>query len=372
VKFTDRGGVLIKASYDAAAERLRVEVIDSGIGIPKHKLSSLFERFTQADASITRRFGGTGLGLAISKRLVALMGGKIGVESEEGQGAKFWFELPLKPGLEASEPAMIARSSPGNALNLLLAEDNRVNQEIIQKMREQRGHRVTVVDTGLDALRTLRNARDFDVILMDVQMPVMDGLTATASIREDEAREGLSPIPIIGLTANAMMEDVKRCVAAGMQGHVAKPVEWDKLFAALDQFVGNAERQNIPASPEATAARAGVLDESTLNQLSSLMGSPSLVRLLTIFADELQSVAAELDLISTADLARRCHKLKSSAGQLGFKELSGLCEIAAKEARDTTVRVENRDLRSGLARAIEVARSLAEGGSRQSPLQLAS
>jgi HPt (histidine-containing phosphotransfer) domain-containing protein len=115
-----------------------------------------------------------------------------------------------------------------------------------------------------------------------------------------------------------------------------------------------------------------VLDESTLNQLSSLMGSPSLVRLLTIFADELQSVAAELDLISTADLARRCHKLKSSAGQLGFKELSGLCEIAAKEARDTTVRVENRDLRSGLARAIEVARSLAEGGSRQSPIPLAS
>ena len=372
VKFTDRGGVLIQASYDSAAERLRVEVIDSGIGIPKHKLSSLFERFSQADASITRRFGGTGLGLAISKRLVALMGGTIGVESEEGKGAKFWFELPLKPGLEASEPMKVAKSSPVAGLNLLLAEDNRVNQEIIHKMLEQRGHRVTVVDNGLDALRTLRSARDFDVILMDVQMPVMDGLTATASIREDEAREDLPPIPIIGLTANAMIEDVKRCIDAGMQGHVAKPVEWDKLFAALDQFVGATQRKTVSHSAELAAGRVGVVDDATLDELSNLMGLPNLAKLLAIFADELQALAAELDLISGADLARRCHKLKSSAGQLGFTELRGLCGMFAKEGRDVSERLESRDLRSGLARAIEAARSLAESGAPESKLRLAS
>ena len=360
VKFTDRGGVVIRASYDACAERLRVEIVDSGIGVAKDKISSLFERFTQADASITRRFGGTGLGLAISKRLVALMGGKIGVVSEEGRGATFWFELPLRPALAAPPAPTATRASPLTGLNVLLAEDNLVNQEFIQKMLQNRGHRVTAVETGLDALRMLRSVKDFDVVLMDVQMPVMDGLTATAAIRDDERRDNLAPLPIIGLTANAMMEDVKRCVAAGMQGHVAKPIEWGKLFCALEEFVHPTKRRIVAPAAEIPAGRGGIVNEATLDELSHLMGPPSLSRLLTLFADDLQALAAELDLISGDDLAKRCHKLKSSAGQLGFTELNGLFGTVAHRAHNETEEGESRDLRSGLARAMEVARSFAD------------
>ncbi len=237
IKFTERGSVSIAASYDLSAKRLRVAVSDTGIGIPSGTLPLLFERFSQADASITRRYGGTGLGLAISKRLVELMGGKIGVDSNLGAGSTFWFEIPLREVLgEDRHPAAAHPTSIPSRLRVLLAEDNDINQDIISAMLEQRGHAVTVVSDGAAAVAAVRAGPRYAIILMDLQMPVMDGLSATRAIRTEEAQAGEIPTPVIGLTANAMAEDVMRCRQAGMDAHVAKPIAWPELFDTIERF----------------------------------------------------------------------------------------------------------------------------------------
>ncbi len=352
VKFTDRGGVLIQATYDEGAGRLRVEVIDSGIGIPDDKLPVLFERFSQADASVTRRFGGTGLGLAISKRLVGLMGGEIGVKSEPARGSTFWFELPLTVSRRDFEPRAIetrAAQSPVRGMRLLLAEDNRVNREIIKKMLEQYGHAVTAVENGLEAIEELRRAPGFDAVLMDLQMPVMDGLTATAHIRDSERKAGRPAIPIVGLTANAMVEDVQRCIAGGMQAHVAKPIEWEVLLAAIQRVTARA----------APAPTGEIVDGATLAELAGVLGKPEFAELLDVFASELEALTAELDEIGDVQLTKRAHKIKSSAGQLGFKELLRLCVTVEEDARKGAGRSNIDAFAAALRRAAGAARSSA-------------
>ncbi len=237
VKFTAGGTITIQGTYSESG-RLRIAVIDTGLGIPQDKLGSLFDRFTQADTSITRRYGGTGLGLAISKHLVTLMGGEIGVSSQLGAGSTFWLEVPLaehRDPVATDDRAM--DGADATPLQILLAEDNAVNQAIITAMLEQRGHAVTSVDHGVEAVEMANTGRRFDVMLMDLQMPVMDGLTATRAIRRAEEVAGRAPVPIICLTANAMTEDVERCFASGMQAHVAKPIAWDDLFATITAVV---------------------------------------------------------------------------------------------------------------------------------------
>ena len=235
VKFTERGRIVVGARYDPDRTRLRLSVSDTGIGIAPDKLPFLFGRFTQADTSITRRYGGTGLGLAISKRLVELMGGEIGVESQAGHGSTFWFEIPLSVAeeLPAALPNVARTARALQPRHVLLAEDNLVDQQIITAMIENAGHRVTAVGHGAAAVAGARSDA-FDVILMDIQMPVMDGLTAARAIREAEAAEDRRATPIIGLTANAMSEEIARCREAGMDAHVAKPIDWTELFATLD------------------------------------------------------------------------------------------------------------------------------------------
>ena len=242
VKFTSAGGVTVEAGYRTETSRMRVEVTDTGIGIPEDKLPLLFGRFRQADASTTRRYGGTGLGLAICKRLVELMGGEIGVTSVDGSGSTFWFELPLgkAAGSGRAEPASPQGASTAGC-RVLLAEDNFVNQEIIAAMLTQRGYDVTVADNGAAAAAAAaRRQPCFDLILMDIQMPVMDGLSATRVIRNAEVGDGRAAVPIIGLTANAMLEDVERCLGVGMMAHVAKPIDWVELFATIERVMESA------------------------------------------------------------------------------------------------------------------------------------
>jgi len=232
LKFTVGGSVKVHASYNAASETANFSVIDSGIGIEASKQTAIFEAFTQADGSVTRRFGGTGLGLAICRRLVAIWGGEIGVESEPGNGSRFYFTLPASScDVPAPEPLTAeptpASVAPAVGLRVLIAEDNRVNQKVAQQVLEKLGHKTSIAANGRIAV-DMAFAEDFDLILMDVQMPEMSGLEAAAEIRRREQGTGRHR-PIVAVTANAMTGDRERCLDAGMDGYVAKPIRIDDL-----------------------------------------------------------------------------------------------------------------------------------------------
>ena len=244
VKFTPRGKVAIEVcALGRQGERIdvRFAVRDTGVGVAADKLDALFTPFTQADVSTTRKFGGTGLGLSICKRLVELMGGTINVTSTEGQGSTFEFVVPLAidekgaPSEAAAEQPRVM-SAPAGA-RVLVVEDSEINQLIIVSMLAKQGHSSEVVVDGRAALDALRRAA-FDVVLMDCQMPTMDGYEATHRIRAGEAGAGNNAIPIIALTANAMQGDREKCVAAGMDDYLAKPFLFDELAGQLGKWVG--------------------------------------------------------------------------------------------------------------------------------------
>jgi len=236
LKFTEQGEV--RVTVDRVGEALAITVADTGVGIAPEQLATLFERFTQADASTTRKYGGTGLGLAICRELTVLMGGAIHAESAPGAGATFVVHLPLPRVNGASGPVETPASADGMAasrlnVRVLAAEDNSVNQLVLKTLLHQIGVEPVVVENGVLALEAWENG-DWDVILMDMQMPEMDGLEATRRIRAGEAGGGRRRTPIIALTANAMAHQIQACVEAGMDGHVSKPLEAARLFEALE------------------------------------------------------------------------------------------------------------------------------------------
>jgi signal transduction histidine kinase/ActR/RegA family two-component response regulator len=237
IKFTEQGRVDVEVDLEAALSdevAIRIAVRDTGIGIPPDKLATIFEPFTQADGSTTRRFGGTGLGLSISSRLAELMGGRIWVESELGKGSTFYVTLRF-PAAAPEAPTSPQRAETGRraapGLRILVAEDNPINQKVIARMLETEGHRVTVAADGRQALEFIER-EPFDLILMDVQMPGMSGLEAARRIRERERATG-GRIPIIALTASAMKGDRERCLEAGMDDYLSKPVR----PAALQEII---------------------------------------------------------------------------------------------------------------------------------------
>jgi signal transduction histidine kinase/ActR/RegA family two-component response regulator len=232
VKFTSQGTVYAQLDVTAAGA-LRLVVRDTGVGIAPEKLPSLFEKFTQADNSATRRFGGTGLGLAICRELTQMMGGQITVESREGVGSTFTVELPLERvdhvGPAEAAPAGVDHDEN---LRLLAAEDNPTNQQVLAAVMDSLGIDVDIVADGKQAVEAWA-AGHYDLILMDIQMPVMDGIAAAQAIRDAEKREGRTRIPIVALTANALTHQVAEYMAAGMDGHVPKPIEIAKLYEAI-------------------------------------------------------------------------------------------------------------------------------------------
>ncbi len=233
IKFTESGRIDVMAEIDKEMDNeieLKVCVSDTGIGIAPENHQAIFESFNQADNSITRKYGGAGLGLAIAQRLVSLMGGRIWVESQSGQGSKFYFTalMRLPSRAVSGGPAKPAdQSTPLPTLKILLAEDNVVNQKLAIRLLEQDGHQVTLAQNGKDAIFLLKQSA-FDLVLMDVQMPEMDGLTAAAAIRKQEEVSRLH-VPIIALTAHATKEDFDKCLRAGMDAYVAKPVSPENL-----------------------------------------------------------------------------------------------------------------------------------------------
>jgi PAS domain S-box-containing protein len=256
VKFTQAGEVTLSARMEPEEGRtppvLHVVVKDTGIGIPKDKLGAIFDIFAQAESTTTRRFGGTGLGLSISRQLVAMMGGRIWAESEEGKGSAFHFTLPLKQAAaeEAREvepaPEPEKRQAARKRLHILVAEDDRTNQIFARMFLEEMGHDVTVVDNGVQALEAMAKA-DFDLVLMDVSMPVMDGLEATRRIRKGSAAGADVAVPIIALTAHALSGDRERFTAAGMDGYLSKPINIEELNRTLQKVKAGRKGEKRPA-----------------------------------------------------------------------------------------------------------------------------
>jgi CheY-like chemotaxis protein/anti-sigma regulatory factor (Ser/Thr protein kinase) len=254
LKFSERGEVCV--TVDRSGGDLILEVRDSGIGIKPAQLNQLFQKFEQADASTTRRYGGTGLGLAICRELAQLMGGDITASSVAGDGATFTVRLPLaKAAARPAKPPAKAMSaaSPGpdehaQPLRVLAAEDNAVNQIVLKTLLRQAGLSVSMVSDGRAALAAWESG-EWDVVLMDVHMPEMDGPTATRLIRAREAETGRRRTPIVALTANAMAHQVDGYVEAGMDGFVSKPIEVSRLFAAIEAALA-------PSDDEPASARA--------------------------------------------------------------------------------------------------------------------
>ena len=230
IKFTHAGEVLVRLARTEGGVRL--EVNDTGIGIPPDRAAALFESFTQADSSMTRRYGGAGLGLAICRRLALAMGGDVRVCSVPGRGSQFRVDLPMTPARAEPAPAASATASTHGPLHVLAAEDNPVNQLVLKALLAQIGIDPVFVENGQEAVRAWEQAH-WDVILMDVQMPVMDGPAATRRIREREAELGRPMTPIIAVTANAMIHQIASYRAAGMNEVVSKPINVEALFAAI-------------------------------------------------------------------------------------------------------------------------------------------
>jgi signal transduction histidine kinase/DNA-binding response OmpR family regulator len=337
LKFTDQGGVRVEVRREDADDgdgrvRLRFEVIDTGPGIPPEAQRRLFQEFSQVDQLATRRAGGTGLGLAICRKLVTAMGGEIGVQSEPGHGSTFWFTVALAPA-----QGEVLREGPRaeptvEPLRILVAEDNPVNQQVALGLLRRRGHRVDVVGTGRAAVDAV-GARAYDVVLMDVHMPEMDGIEATREIRRLPGEKGR--VPIIALSASAMREETEACMEAGMVGHLPKPIDPAALATVLARYARAA-----PPAAEAVRDTASGIDESYVRLLVDSLGAAKVAELVADLPqharphrERLAAARGDTDL---AQLRAAAHALAGMAANLGLTalaELTGSIEEACRAGR---------------------------------------
>lgn len=362
VKFTERGSVLVSAGLlsaedgEGAPVLLRFSVSDTGPGIASAEKANLFQRFSQGDRSTTRRYGGTGLGLIISKQLSELMGGRIGVQSSPGVGSTFWFELPLPvaaaPGLAAERREAAAT----RCARILLAEDVPMNQIVTSSILCKAGHTVEVVEDGVLAVEAMRKG-EFDLVLMDMQMPRMDGLQATAAIRQLGGRRGA--VPIIALTANALTDQLQLCLDVGMNDHVTKPIERDTLLSAVDRWLdagadGAQDDAAVLAGVAPVSDNPPVLNLATLETLAETLGADVLPRFVN---GTLAELALRADRISEAAAGKAAaadaHAMVSLAGNVGLLELSRIArklQHACEQERPDAPMLK-ADLRDAVNRA---------------------
>lgn len=356
VKFTEQGEIEIRLSaIRAGSGKIGIEfsVRDTGIGLSVEQQQRLFRSFEQADGSTTRKYGGSGLGLAISRRLAEMMGGKVGVVSRPGQGSTFWLRLELDPASEqvatsampGAGPQLNAAESPLDVTQLkrrlqgahiLLVEDNKLNQEVACELLKLVEISIDIAENGLQALQKLEQSR-YDLVLMDMQMPVMDGLTATRKIRQ---LSHLDRMPILAMTASALASDRELCLQAGMNDFLAKPIEPEQLWSALANWIDRRGEQSDQAQPVAPEEEAAELPEipglDTATGARLALNDPALYRRLLLsfaqgqhdFARQLNSALQQND---PETAVRLVHTLKGSAAQIGAHELS----LAAREYEQT-------------------------------------
>lgn len=400
IKFTPDGHVRIEVeSGPASAGRCEIHGIveDTGIGIPAQERARLFKSFSQVDASITRHFGGTGLGLAISRRLCERMGGQMWVESEAGNGSRFHFTIVAEvaaggpapsmphPGgaaprtaaldtqrpderIPTSEPQTATQEGEMNDLQILIAEDNMVNQKVALKMLAHLGFAADVVANGLEALEAL-GRKTYDVVLMDVMMPEMDGLEATRAIRR-QWPGGDGP-RIIATTANAMKGDREKCLDAGMDDYISKPVRMEDLQAALRRWGMRAQETAAaaPAAPPAAApSEPEVIDMAAVDALSELQedGGPDIVsELIELFIEDSVTLLADLEgAVQGRDcdaIGRIAHRFKGSSANLGARILASQCqalEACGKQGNTSGLEALHAGIRSEFERAERALRRL--------------
>jgi PAS domain S-box-containing protein len=366
IKFSDHGQIRLIVNVERAMAEgvtLRFDVIDCGIGIPPEKQEQIFAPFAQADVSTTRLFGGTGLGLSICRHLVELMGGCIGVQSEPGHGADFWFTASFGAPAEVSESAdesAVEEAEPLPKLRVLLAEDSAVNRLVATHQLRKLGCDVEAVDDGQQAIDATAAVR-FDLVLMDCQMPVMDGYAATAAIRAREAREG-SYTRIIALTANAMKGERERCIAAGMDGYLSKPFRPAELYRLIDAVMRRVD-QPVPEFSD-----DGPLDAMVIADLRSESVDaegdhfPEYVELFSEAVAEAKAEIAEAggDLETLRVIA---HRLRGAASNFGAIRLMALCAGIEQHAAAGNL-LEAEDLLESLASELSrVVDALREGPS---------
>ena len=323
IKFTRNGIVEIEGEYLNATE-VEIRVIDNGIGIAEEDLERIFQDFETLDSSYAREAGGTGLGLGISRRLARLMGGEIGAESEPGEGSLFWVRLPLEPvDAPEGEASVLASSAvAGRALDVLLVEDNELNRFIVREMLEAEGHRVVEAENGRDGV-DIAALRRFDVILMDVSMPVMDGTEATRRIRG--GNQASTDVPIVALTAHALPEERERFRSLGMDACLSKPVDRALLLQTMADVVRGEDPSGEDGAPRPAAVNrpSNLLDEALLSVLLSRVKGEEAERLIGRFLDETEAdvlVLSEAD-PEDPDLVPIAHKCAGACGTFGAEAM---------------------------------------------------
>ncbi len=388
IKFTHRGGVAVRVSLEKDEGQdvvMLVSVKDTGIGIPKDKQKIIFEVFSQADGSTTRKYGGTGLGLAISTRLVELMGGELGVESDDGRGATFSFTARFARDRRSKHAVDALSSGPHTglapalrSLSILVAEDNPVNRTLMTRFLESEGHRPTLVASGQEALTAVAE-HAFDVVLMDIQMPEMDGLEAARAIRARETeRGGDQRLPLVAVTAHAMKGDRERSIEAGYDGYVTKPVSFAELLATLAAVVPSAEltpeqRSTRDAAALTARAPASLAKENLAagfdhaGALARAGGDQALMReLVGVFVAEAPAWLAQLDAAALAGdgiaLRRIAHTVKGAADTCGvrggYAAALALEELAHGDAIDVVAAArKTEELRAAIDDALPAMRA---------------
>jgi PAS domain S-box-containing protein len=348
VKFTERGLITVSADVVADGEGevlVRYDVVDTGIGVPERLRPELFEPFTQGDASSTRRHGGTGLGLAISRRLVQHMGGHIGYEPLD-TGSSFWFEVPLRlpvalePRRERPATRTDYRVATDRTVRVLVVEDHPINQAVTMRLLERLGHEVHLAENGEEALERL-DVETFDVVLMDCRMPVLDGYAATRELRRREATAGTVHTPVIALTANALPEERQRCLEAGMDDYLAKPIAVADIELVIDRWLAAGEASARGEAAPSGADGSATFDPARLKESSGgdAALAAELIETLTRESRSLMDRMLAAEVAGDQDgLADAAHALKGSAATLGFTSLAAAAaavEAAAKADADT-------------------------------------
>ncbi|MBK9758328.1 MAG: PAS domain S-box protein [Nannocystis sp.] len=370
IKFTEKGHVAVRVRA-APGTRLRVvfEIEDTGIGIPPDRLGAIFVPFEQADPSTTRRFGGTGLGLTIASRLVGLMGGEIGVASEVGVGSTFTFDAVFAevsadaPVRRAAPPPLAARAANSRRLEILLAEDNPINQRVAVEILKRMGHTVTVVADGQAAVEAVERGH-YDLVLMDVQMPVMDGWQATTAIRRSPHAHARHT-RVVALTARATEEDRKRCMAHGMDGFLTKPLQVAELLQLCEEGK-TPERPAASSGPVVSVGGVRPAIDDWPGVLQRVGGSPPLLaKLVGMFREELPALLVELraTLKAGEGLRRTAHRIAGTVGIFNAGQALALAreveQRAPERAPELPARVEALCLELGRLEAELVARSAA-------------
>ena len=318
LKFTEDGTVSLTVERSADGRQLHFEVRDTGIGIAADQQAAIFDSFTQADTSTTRRYGGSGLGLAISKQIVRLLGGEIGVDSTPGQGSRFWFTIPCTAGTLAPASHPAAEKKVSRSTRVLIAEDNATNQAVATGMLRLLGCASGIARNGVEAVARWQDG-NWDLILMDCSMPEMDGFQATAAIRSLEAASGRRT-PIIAMTANTLAGDIERCKAAGMDDHLAKPLTLEALTIHLKRWLMWSAPATDASEPAADGAGNPPFDAAVLEHLRECLGD-SISEAIRPFLEDMPGYLLDLEgAIADGDsnkLGRVAHIIKGAAGTLG-------------------------------------------------------